>query len=134
MPDAAPQRVKPFLMFQGKAEAALKFYVETVPDSAISLLQHHPEGGPAAGQVLRGEASIGGQPVIVFDSPVEHAFDFTPRWSFFVEAKDEAEIERIYAALLDGGQALMPIGDYGFSRRFGWVNDRFGVSWQINLA
>ena len=133
MPDPAPQSVKPFLMFQGKAEEALRFYAGTIPGSAITGIQHHPEG-PAAGQVLRGEASIGGQPVIVFDSPVEHAFDFTPRWSFFVEARDDAEIERIYAALIDGGQALMPIGEYGFSRRFGWVNDRFGVSWQINLA
>ena len=40
----------------------------------------------------------------------------------------------IYGALLDGGAALMPIGEYGFSQRFGWVNDRFGVSWQLNLA
>jgi predicted 3-demethylubiquinone-9 3-methyltransferase (glyoxalase superfamily) len=133
MSDPSTPRVQPFLMFQGQGEAALRFWVETIPDSAIVQIQHHPEG-PVAGQVLRGEARIGGQPVIVFDSPVEHAFDFTPRWSFFVEAKNEAEIERIYAALIDGGQAMMPIGDYGFSRRFGWVNDRFGVSWQINLA
>jgi predicted 3-demethylubiquinone-9 3-methyltransferase (glyoxalase superfamily) len=136
MPDLStrrPERVRPFLMFQGQAEAALRFYVETIPDSTITHLQHHPDG-PAAGQLLRGEANIGGQPVIVFDSPVEHAFEFTPRWSFFVEANDEAEIETIYAALIDGGQALMPIGEYGFSRRFGWLNDRFGVSWQLNLA
>lgn len=44
------------------------------------------------------------------------------------------EIDRPYGTLLEGGKALMPIGTYGFSQRFGWVNDRFGVSWQLNLA
>jgi len=50
------------------------------------------------------------------------------------EFESAAELERVYAALADGGQALMPLGAYGFSTRFGWVNDRFGVSWQLNLA
>jgi uncharacterized glyoxalase superfamily protein PhnB len=40
----------------------------------------------------------------------------------------------LFAALEAGGRQLMPLGDYGFSRRFGWVNDRFGVSWQLNLS
>lgn len=45
----------------------------------------------------------------------------------------EEEVNELYQKLLDGGQALMPIGDYGFSKRFGWLNDKFGVSWQLNL-
>jgi predicted 3-demethylubiquinone-9 3-methyltransferase (glyoxalase superfamily) len=53
--------------------------------------------------------------------------------SLFVDCSDEAQLEHLYAALSEGGQVLMELGDYGFSRRFGWVNDRFGVSWQINL-
>lgn len=65
---------------------------------------------------------------------VKHAFSFTPALSPFVECESEAEIDRIYAALLEGGNALMPINNYGFSRKFGWVNDRFGVSWQLNFA
>ena len=68
-----------------------------------------------------------------FDSPVKHAFTFTPASSLFVECESEDEIDRIAAALGDGGAVLMPLADYGFSRRFTWLNDRFGVSWQLNL-
>jgi predicted 3-demethylubiquinone-9 3-methyltransferase (glyoxalase superfamily) len=50
-----------------------------------------------------------------------------------VQCADEAEIDRLYAALAERGTELMPLGDYGFSARFGWINDRFGVSWQLNL-
>jgi predicted 3-demethylubiquinone-9 3-methyltransferase (glyoxalase superfamily) len=52
--------------------------------------------------------------------------------SLFVECESEAELDRLYAALHE--KALMPLGNYGFSKKFGWVNDRFGVSWQLNLA
>ena len=52
----------------------------------------------------------------------------------FVECADEAELGRALAALSDGGAVLMPPGDYGFGRKFAWVSERFGVSWQLNLA
>lgn len=68
------------------------------------------------------------------DSWVKHAFSFTPAVSLFVECESESEIDRLNAALGEGGSSLMPIDNYGFSRRFAWVNDRFGVSWQLNLA
>lgn len=67
------------------------------------------------------------------DSPMKHGFTFTPAISLFVQCADEAELNRLYAALADGGAELMPLGNYGFSPKFGWVNDRFGVSWQLNL-
>lgn len=60
--------------------------------------------------------------------------NFTPSMSLFVECDTEEEVERLFAALSDGGSALMPLGDYGFSRRFGWVADRFGITWQLNLV
>jgi predicted 3-demethylubiquinone-9 3-methyltransferase (glyoxalase superfamily) len=65
---------------------------------------------------------------------VKHAFTFTPAFSFFVECGSEAEIDRLSAALESGGQVFMPLDNCGFSRKFAWVNDRCGVSWQLNLT
>jgi predicted 3-demethylubiquinone-9 3-methyltransferase (glyoxalase superfamily) len=126
----------PFLMFQhGKAQAALDFYVETVPDSRIEDLQlFGPEGPGPEGTVLRGHAVIAGQKVMIHDSFITHGFDFTPSWSFFLDVEDRAEFDRLFDALSDGGQVLMPPDNYGWSSRFGWCSDKFGISWQVNLA
>lgn len=58
----------------------------------------------------------------------------SPRRSPSSSTASNAQIERLAEALGDGGKALMPLGDYGFSQRFAWLADRFGVSWQLNLA
>ena len=65
---------------------------------------------------------------------MEHGFTFTPAMSLFVECESEAELDAAFDRLSDGGKVLMPVGNYGFSSRFGWLSDRFGVSWQLNLA
>jgi predicted 3-demethylubiquinone-9 3-methyltransferase (glyoxalase superfamily) len=127
--------VQPFLMFQaGDAEAAMTFYVSLFDGGEITELKRHPPGAPAEGKLARAVFRIAGQSVMCMDSPIRHAFDFTPSSSLFVECGSDAELERLAAALGEGGEVLMPLGDYGFSRRFTWVNDRFGVSWQLNLA
>jgi predicted 3-demethylubiquinone-9 3-methyltransferase (glyoxalase superfamily) len=128
-------KATPFLMFQhGKAQEAIDFYVATVPGSRIVEMQlFGPEGPGPEGTVLRGYFEVAGQTVMVHDSFITHGFDFTPSWSFFLDCADEAEAERLFAALSEGGAVLMPLDNYGWSRKFGWVSDRFGVSWQINL-
>jgi predicted 3-demethylubiquinone-9 3-methyltransferase (glyoxalase superfamily) len=68
------------------------------------------------------------------DSPIHHEFSFTPSVSMFMDCTDVAEIEHLFAGLSEQGKVLMPLDSYGFSEQFGWVNDRFGVSWQLNLA
>jgi predicted 3-demethylubiquinone-9 3-methyltransferase (glyoxalase superfamily) len=68
------------------------------------------------------------------DSPVKHPFSFTPSMSLFVDCESEAELEAVFVQHSTGGSVLMPLDNYGFSTRFGWVNDRFGESWQLNLA
>ena len=78
--------------------------------------------------------TIGGLSVYCYDSPVKHAFAFTPSFSLFVECETPEEVRALAARLGEGGGALMPAADYGFSRLFAWVNDRFGVSWQLNCA
>lgn len=124
----------PFLMFEGKAEEALRLYCATVPGSRLVDIQRYGAEGPGQeGSVSMARAVIAGLEIMVIDSPVQHAFTFTPSISLFVDCASEAEQDRLVAALGEGGGTLMPLGDYGFSRRFAWLNDRFGVSWQINL-
>lgn len=127
--------IRPFLMFQGEGEAALDFYKSTFPDARIDEFERWGAGeqGPE-GAFKRARLTIGGQSVLCFDSPVRHAFAFTPAFSFFVETDAEEDVRHYAGVLGKGGGVLMPVGDYGFSRLFAWVNDRFGVSWQINCA
>lgn len=130
-------RATPFLMFQGgKGQAALDFYVATVPDSRIESVEHFGAGGGAGpeGTILRAHAVIAGQKVMAHDSFITHGFDFTPSWSFFLDVGDRAEFDRLFAALSEGGGVLMPPDAYGWSSRFAWISDRFGISWQVNLA
>ncbi len=75
--------------------------------------------------MLKALFRLGDQSVHCIDSHVRHAFDFTPAFSFFVDCESNAQIERLAEALSDGGKALMPLGDYGFSQRFAWLADRF---------
>lgn len=124
-----------FLMFQGKAAEALRLYTETFTNASVERLELRGEGdGGAPGTVQQAWLRIADQKFRVFDSPTPHAFTFTPSFSIFVECEDEAELERVTAQLSDGGAVLMPLDDYGFSRRFAWINDRYGVSWQLNLT
>ncbi|MFD5413980.1 VOC family protein [Streptomyces nojiriensis] len=134
-----PQKITTFLMFEGRAEEAMTFYLSLFDDAeVIAISRYGPdESGPAAGPegtVRHATFSLAGQQLMCIDSPAQHAFGFTPAMSLYIQCEDEAEIERLYAALAEQGTELMPLGSYGFSHRFGWVNDRFGVSWQLNVA
>ena len=125
----------PFLMFQGQALQAMEYYVEHIPGSKVIEIARYgaDEPGPE-GSVKKALFSVAGQTVLCIDSPVKHAFTFTPSFSFFVECESAEQIRRMALALAEGGAVLMPLDSYGFSREFTWVNDRFGVSWQLNLA
>lgn len=126
--------ITPFLMFQnGEAEEALNFYLQTFQPAELLNLQRHPEGSPAAGQVMLAHVRLRGQTLAFSDSSVRHAFTFTPAVSLYVTCEDAADIRALHDALLPGGTALMPLGDYGFSRQFAWLQDRYGVSWQLTL-
>jgi len=126
------QKLTPFLMFEGQADDAIALYTSTFADASVVSVDRHTKG-PAEGQVLLAKLSIGGQEVLCMDSPAHHEFTFTPSVSLFVRCDSPEEIERLATTLSDGGAELMPLGDYGFSTRFAWVSDRFGVSWQLHL-
>ncbi|MDI1226833.1 MAG: VOC family protein [bacterium] len=126
--------VTPFLMFEGRAEEAMNFYISLFADGRIDDVKRYGANGPAkAGAIMSARFTIGGQTFIVSDSTIKHEFTFTPSISIFVECADEAELADRAVTLADGGQIYMPMDNYGFSRKFAWVGDRFGVSWQLNL-
>ncbi|MEU5764496.1 VOC family protein [Streptomyces asoensis] len=127
-------KITTFLMFEGNAEDAMTFYLSLFDDAEVVGLTRYGADGPGKeGTVQHATFSLAGQEFMCIDSPVQHEFTFTPAVSLFVQCEDEAELDRLYAALSEHGTTLMPLGDYGFSAKFGWVNDRFGVSWQLNL-
>lgn len=129
------EKVTPFLMFQeGKAEEAMNFYTALIEGSAITnIIRYGANESGDEGTVMQATFTLKGQEFMCIDSNVKHQFSFTPSFSIFVTCSTEEELDNIYQKLSEGGKALMPLGDYGFSKKFGWLNDRFGVSWQLNL-
>ncbi len=117
----------PFLMFQGRCEEALAFYAEAISDARIASLDKKPDGTVAMARLI-----VGGLEIMANDSPPVHDFDFTPSTSIFLTVDDPDDVGALVGTLGEGGKTLMPPDNYGFSRRFGWAQDRFGVSWQIN--
>ena len=129
-----PPAVTPFLMFEGQAQQAMELYTRVLPDSEILNVETYgPDGPGPENTVIAATLSLRGQTVMVSDSYISHNFTFTPSISLYVTCEDEAELERLTAELGHDGKTLMPLDNYGFSQRFAWVEDRFGVSWQLNL-
>jgi predicted 3-demethylubiquinone-9 3-methyltransferase (glyoxalase superfamily) len=82
---------------------------------------------------MRADFTLAGQPVICIDSPAKHDFTFTPSMSMYVSCSGDDEISTLFTKLSERGKVMMPLDDYGFSQRFAWVADRYGVSWQLDL-
>jgi len=123
-------------MFQGgSAQAALDLYFATLPDSRMVRVERYAQGGPGpAGTIKVAVFTLCGREFMCSDSPAKHNFSFTPASSTFVDFDSIEDLERTFRILSEDGGVLMPLNNYGFSQRFGWLNDRFGVSWQLNLA
>ena len=129
-----PRKVTTFLMFEGVATEAMNLYVSLFGGSEIQQVERYGPGEQGAeGTVKRASFTLAGQEFLCIDSPIKHGFTFTPSISLFVECDSEAEFEAAFSRLSDGGSVLMPVGNYGFSTKFGWLSDRYGVSWQLNL-
>jgi len=127
-------RIAPCLWFDSEAEAAAGFYTSVFPDSAITATARYPESfenpsGKPPGSVMTVEFELAGQPFSALNGgPL---FTINPTISFFAHTRSVEEAERIAAALADGGTYLMELGEYPWSPRYAWVQDRFGVSWQV---
>lgn len=124
------------ILFQnGKAREALDRYAEIFDDFAINRLDlYQGDGDGPEGQVKVADFVLLDRRFVCIDSPVRHEWEMTPGIAPFIECDDDVELERLFEALSDGGTVYMPLGAYGFGRRFGWVEDRFGVSWLLNIA
>jgi predicted 3-demethylubiquinone-9 3-methyltransferase (glyoxalase superfamily) len=115
------EKVIPFLSFDGQAEEAAQFYVSLLPDSRIDRVTRSPidtPGGPA-GTVLLVDFTLAGRPYIALNTP---GFSFTEAVSFLIACADQAETDRLWAALTANG---------GSGVACGWLKDRWGVFWQV---
>jgi predicted 3-demethylubiquinone-9 3-methyltransferase (glyoxalase superfamily) len=133
--EIAKQKIKTFLMFSGKAEEAMNFYISLFEDSEIKEVRRYgPDEAGTEGTVLLATFSLNGQLFMCIDSHIRHQFTFTPSISLYVDCFTELEIDTLFSKLSEAGQVLMPLSQYPFSPKFAWVADKFGISWQLNLV
>ena len=123
------QKVIPHLWYDKEAKDAANFYVSVFPDSTITsstLLRNTPSGDcDVVAFDLMGYSFLA-----ISAGPL---FTFNPSVSFFVLCKTNDEVDRLWAKLSEGGHVLMELGEYPFSKRYGWTADKYGVTWQVSL-
>jgi predicted 3-demethylubiquinone-9 3-methyltransferase (glyoxalase superfamily) len=125
----------PFFMFTNcKAEEAINLYASVFNDVQIEELTRWPEDNPISGKIQSVLFTIKGATFRFMDSE-GHAHSLTPSTSIFVNCDGEAELRKAHEALTaDGGFELMELGEYPFAKLYAWVQDRFGLTWQLSLA
>ena len=124
------------LTFQdGNAENTMNFYMEIFNNSkVISVKRWGDEQEEVANKIMQATFELDGNLFMCSDSPAIHDWNFTPAVSIYIECEDEEEIIRLNSKLSENGKVMMSIDfDYGFSKKFGFIQDQFGVSWQLNL-
>ena len=115
------QKITPCLWFDTEGEEAAEFYVSLFGDAKILDVTHYGDAGPRpAGTVMTVSFMLEGQEYLALNGGPE--FPFTEAVSFSVDCEDQAEVDRLWTALLEGG---------GVESQCGWLKDRFGLSWQV---
>jgi predicted 3-demethylubiquinone-9 3-methyltransferase (glyoxalase superfamily) len=131
------QEIATSLMFvgdqYGKAEEAMEFYIALFDDARVLAVERFGPGEAESG-IKQARFLLAGREYRAMDSGHDHPFTFTPAISLFVDFDDEAQLDAIFVGLSEGGAILMPLQAYDFSVKFAWIQDRFGVTWQLNLA
>jgi predicted 3-demethylubiquinone-9 3-methyltransferase (glyoxalase superfamily) len=127
------QKIVPFLWFDTQAEEAAKFYASLFDNSKIVAKAYYGDSGPAPkGTVLTVSFQLEGQTFTALNGGP--SIRFTPAISLFVTCRTEQEVDALWRNLSQNGMVLMELQKYPFSEKFGWVQDRYGVSWQLNLT
>ena len=123
---ASKQKISPFFWFDTQAEEAANFYASIFPDSKTGKIQRQGDAVLTVQFFLSGQefAALNGGPM----------FTFNPSVSFYVVCESEAEIDQAWEKLSEGGKAMMPLDKYPWSEKYGWVQDKYGVSWQLTLG
>src|SRR6059058_2563676 len=124
------QKITPHFWFDKEAKEAAEFYTSLLPDSQVTNITtlHDTPSGDC--DVVSFE--LAGQPFMAISAgPL---FKFNPSVSFHVKCKTKGEVDAIWEKLSQGGKILMPLGAYPFSERYGWVEDKYGLSWQVIFA
>src|SRR5262249_9572580 len=114
------EKITTFLWFDIQAEEAATFYVSIFTNSKVGSISRYPEGSPGpAGKVMTVEFELEGRPFVALNGgPI---YKFTPAISFHVNCESQAEVDQLWSKLSKGGKEV----------QCGWLQDKFGVSWQI---
>ena len=128
------QKIIPNLWFDNQAEEAAAFYVSLFPDAKLGDTTSYSQAaaeftGHPAGSVMTVNFVLAGQQFTGINGGPH--FSFNPSISFYVECNTKQEVEDLWASLSQDGSVLMPLGTYPFSESFGWLSDKYGVSWQL---
>lgn len=126
--------IVPCIWLDDQAEQAARFYTDAFPGGRVTATSYYPASGDnpsgkPSGSVLTVEFAIAGQRFTALNGGPQ--FTLNPSISFFAHVDTPEQAERLFAKLESGGEVLMALGEYPWSPRYGWVKDRFGVSWQV---
>jgi predicted 3-demethylubiquinone-9 3-methyltransferase (glyoxalase superfamily) len=125
--ETAVQMITPHLWFDREALEAAEFYSSTFPSSRVTEVTSLHDTPSGAADVVSFELS--GQPFMAISAgPL---FKFNPAVSFLVRCGTKEDVDALWSKLSEDGTALMPLDSYPFSERYGWTEDRYGLSWQI---
>jgi predicted 3-demethylubiquinone-9 3-methyltransferase (glyoxalase superfamily) len=131
------EQIATSLMFvgdqSGNAEEAMNLYVSLFDDARILAIERFTPLEETAG-IKQARFELAGREYRAMDGGDIHPFTFTPAISLFVDFDDEDRLDAVFAGLSEGGAILMALQAYDFSAKFAWIQDRFGVTWQLNLA
>jgi predicted 3-demethylubiquinone-9 3-methyltransferase (glyoxalase superfamily) len=124
--------IVPYLWFRDHTEEAVQFYVSIFRNSSIIEQSHINGDTPSGSDIYMATFKLGEQEFYALEGgPM---FRFTPAISLMVACETEEELNHLWQNLAEKGEILMELGEYPFSKKYGWLNDQYGVSWQIILG
>jgi predicted 3-demethylubiquinone-9 3-methyltransferase (glyoxalase superfamily) len=126
------QKITAFLMFEGKAQEAIDFYLSLFKKSEVVRITRY-DSGEMSGKIQFGVIKINGIDLIFLDSSINHGFSFTPSMSLFVNCESEEEVDNLFLKISLEGSVLMPLDTYPFAKKYAWLADKFGVTWQLSF-